>query len=486
MRESTYLLGSQEESRRDSPRSRNFPIDENEGGEEQHRWLPILPCSTSFVATLGGCLVILLLGLTLRGIPLGHGSSWGSSSPRTSRFPNQQKAREEVAPEQNPVFFLAIEQKLDLVDYWKQFLSRRKVWNQTKVEWNRFNDKASNVTGGVDLETVKNHTYVWANMSQEQGQKWWENAKNYFQNISDQMDQYQQERDDHDNLQSRLYESSKKKPGRHNLKPENIYMNHSRAYEFLLSHGSYGAFQYSQDYFLLNQGLEAQKNQAYCAVATVAAVLNSLRGLMELPLDPIYNPYPYATQSILFNDCTDTKVIMHNDSFDGILSSPFGLNLESTKSLLACHLSPDEGWNIKLHHLNTSITTVDELRNKVRKALLNPFARVLINYDRKMAGQIGGGHFSPIGSYSPSLDAFLVLDVAKYKYPPVWIPTETLYRSLGTIDSCGIWDGPAAQVELPSELLHPNSVQDLSEAMEALHCQEAHRGFIVVERVRNE
>ena len=39
----------------------------------------------------------------------------------------------------------------------------------------------------------------------------------------------------------------------------------------------------------------------------------------------------------------------------------------------------------------------------------------------------GGGHFSPIGGYHAPSDAALVLDVARFKYPPYWVPLRRLW-----------------------------------------------------------
>jgi glutathione gamma-glutamylcysteinyltransferase len=40
----------------------------------------------------------------------------------------------------------------------------------------------------------------------------------------------------------------------------------------------------------------------------------------------------------------------------------------------------------------------------------------------------GDGHFSPIGGYSAREDMVLILDTARFKYPPHWVPLEMLYK----------------------------------------------------------
>ena len=41
----------------------------------------------------------------------------------------------------------------------------------------------------------------------------------------------------------------------------------------------------------------------------------------------------------------------------------------------------------------------------------------------------GGGHFSPIGGYHEPSDSALVLDVARFKYPPYWVHLPALWEA---------------------------------------------------------
>jgi hypothetical protein len=117
--------------------------------------------------------------------------------------------------------------------------------------------------------------------------------------------------------------------------------------------------------------LDVQRNQAHCGAATVAAVLNSLRvknSSTELSVKGVvfpntgaYWPYPYATQANMFNTYTQQTVISNpnvvednltsttEDVIDGILTLPYGLNLQQVASLFQCHLSTDR-WNIHTFH----------------------------------------------------------------------------------------------------------------------------------------
>ena len=167
--------------------------------------------------------------------------------------------------------------------------------------------------------------------------------------------------------------------------------------------------EYSLDYFLINSGgFDAQINQAYCAVATVATILNSLKYAkrfrdggdlsgwsFDLPIDPRYDPYPYATQQdILTGDCVWNTVIEHGDGsgsdsghVDGIFKPPYGLSLEQAGKLLKCHVTDE--WEVTVQQVDPSQITLGKMRYDIKAALIDPDARVMINYDRKGLGQVG-------------------------------------------------------------------------------------------------
>jgi len=63
------------------------------------------------------------------------------------------------------------------------------------------------------------------------------------------------------------------------------------------------------------------------------------------------------------------------------------------------------------------------------------FGPVIVNYLRKAIGQERGGHISPLAAYDAKADRFLILDVARYKYPPVWVKTSEIFDAMNTTDS---------------------------------------------------
>ncbi len=57
-----------------------------------------------------------------------------------------------------------------------------------------------------------------------------------------------------------------------------------------------------------------------------------------------------------------------------------------------------------------------------------------MNYLRKSINQESGGHISPIAAYHKESDRFLILDVARYKYPPVWVKADMLWEAMQARD----------------------------------------------------
>ena len=66
--------------------------------------------------------------------------------------------------------------------------------------------------------------------------------------------------------------------------------------------------------------------------------------------------------------------------------------------------------------------TEGEFRDMVKTSCSTSTFQVIVSYSRKPLLQTGDVHFSPIGRKSHSYDAVLILDSARFKYPPPWVP----------------------------------------------------------------
>ena len=87
----------------------------------------------------------------------------------------------------------------------------------------------------------------------------------------------------------------------------------------------------------------------------------------------------------------------------------------------------------EIHHASDS--SVDEFRNLASSYLAQPGHFVIVNYLRKALGEQTGGHISPLAAYDAKADRFLILDVARYKYPPVWVKTTDIFDAMNTPDA---------------------------------------------------
>ena len=82
-----------------------------------------------------------------------------------------------------------------------------------------------------------------------------------------------------------------------------------------------------------------------------------------------------------------------------------------------------------------SDVSVDEFRKSLDAVFNSPGERrLVVAFDREVLGQTGTGHYSPIGAYHKESDMALVMDVARFKYPPYWVPVELMWQALRTVD----------------------------------------------------
>jgi hypothetical protein len=172
-------------------------------------------------------------------------------------------------------------------------------------------------------------------------------------------------------------------------------------------------------YFPLASNFLTQKTQAYCGVASVVMVLNALG--VPAPAVPEYEPYRTFTQDNVLSERTDAvlprETLAHR-----------GMTLDQLGGILATQPVKAE-----VHHASDS--SVDEFR-KLASAYLGESGHfVIVNYLRMTMGEQTGGHISPLAAYDAKADRFLILDVARYKYPPVWVKTPDMFAAMNTPDA---------------------------------------------------
>jgi glutathione gamma-glutamylcysteinyltransferase len=55
---------------------------------------------------------------------------------------------------------------------------------------------------------------------------------------------------------------------------------------------------------------------------------------------------------------------------------------------------------------------------------------MIISFHRPSLQQTGVGHFSPLAAYDDVSDSVLILDVARFKYPPFWASVPEVYAAM--------------------------------------------------------
>lgn len=173
------------------------------------------------------------------------------------------------------------------------------------------------------------------------------------------------------------------------------------------------------DYWQLSPTFAVQNTQTYCSVASAITVLNAMP--IKKPVDPAYAPYAYFTQRNYF-----TPAVIKVISPQAVLS--MGMTREQMAETLTLH-------SVKVKSIAGDTLTDNELRTLLQTTLGDDGQFVLVNYLRTALGQAGGGHWSVLAAFDAQSDSVLILDVAKYKYPPVWVGISTLRQAIATLDT---------------------------------------------------
>lgn len=174
------------------------------------------------------------------------------------------------------------------------------------------------------------------------------------------------------------------------------------------------------DYGPLAEQFLTQANLAYCGVASMVMVLNSLA--VPAPAAAGYGSYRFWTQQNVF-ESTSTRAVLVPE-----LVARQGMTLEQLRALLASH-------GLQARAIHGDRLSQAQFRLLLRSNLSDPSDRLLVNYDRQALGQAGGGHISPVAAYHAATDRVLILDVARYRYPSVWVPLADLWQAIRSTDN---------------------------------------------------
>jgi hypothetical protein len=191
----------------------------------------------------------------------------------------------------------------------------------------------------------------------------------------------------------------------------------------------------NDDFFHLANQWVSQQLGSFCGVASTVMVLNALQ--LPAPAVSAWSPYNAFTQDNVFEGPAGAVLTSRAVSRGGMTLDQLG------------HFVEAHG-GVQVRVVHASDTTLDAFRSIAAQNLREAGNYVLINYDRAGVGQETMGHISPLGAYNASADRFLVMDVARYKYPGVWVRAADLFAAMNTPDrSSGLSRGFVTVQSLP-------------------------------------
>ncbi len=169
-------------------------------------------------------------------------------------------------------------------------------------------------------------------------------------------------------------------------------------------------------YFPLTSSFVTQQSTAFCGVASAVMVLNAL---------PI--AAPVAKEWAPFRAFTQENVFAPQSPITAALVSSGGLTMEQLGALLRANGADADV-------LNANDSALERFRADASAALAKSAHHVLVDFSRPELGQDLGAHWSPLAAYNAKEDRFLVLDVARFRYPPYWARTADLFAAMNTRD----------------------------------------------------
>ena len=183
----------------------------------------------------------------------------------------------------------------------------------------------------------------------------------------------------------------------------------------------------AENHFKLANQFLTQSSPPSCGVTTLAMVMNALA------IDPNVRwkgGWRWFDEAMVLGNCCKAPEEVDER----------GITMHEFASMARCHGAVAEHWH---HEANAgeghgacgpaSLATFR--RHVVASATSSDPPLVVASFDRSALGQTGAGHFSPLSAYDVRTDSVLVLDVARFKYPPWWVALEHLYDAMEATDA---------------------------------------------------
>lgn len=168
-----------------------------------------------------------------------------------------------------------------------------------------------------------------------------------------------------------------------------------------------------ESFFPLIEQFHTQADPAFCGLASLVMALNALG------IDPgraWRGPWRWFSEELL-DCCTPLERVQQK-----------GISIEELACLARCN-----GANAVVARAEEASAAA--LREATLSATRSTDRVLIASYSRSSLEQTGVGHYSPIGGYHAGEDLALVLDVARFKYPPYWVKLDALVSAMRDVDA---------------------------------------------------
>ena len=184
---------------------------------------------------------------------------------------------------------------------------------------------------------------------------------------------------------------------------------------------------YAVPFLTLSSCYNTQSKLAYSGLSTLAIILNSLQIDPRRKWKSIWRWY--------------TDELLDNYFYKDDVKGP-GTTLDEFVCLAECNgaIATIVRPNNSIVHFEKFVQNLERVCTGGRQARDKnyndeiPKELMAISYSREAVGQFGGGHYSPVAALDRETNSVLILDTARYKYPPHWIPVELIFQAMLPID----------------------------------------------------
>ncbi|KAF9290103.1 hypothetical protein BGZ68_007939 [Mortierella alpina] len=160
-------------------------------------------------------------------------------------------------------------------------------------------------------------------------------------------------------------------------------------------------------FFRLCTSFNTQSDPAFCGVSSLSMVLNALEIDPRKQWRGVWRWY--SDEQL---DCCASVDVMRQK----------GITFNQFSCLARCHA--------RVITKRADRHTLEEFRRDIQAVAGSDESHLVLSFSRAALGQTGSGHFSPIGGYHAGEDKVLVLDTARFKYPPFYATVTELWNSL--------------------------------------------------------